>query len=72
MQDYPSKEDLNGPPAKSYKTIWPWSVVVFGLLFLSAFPLFGVKGQGGEGGIIYTPEHILAFKTHTDTLFPAQ
>lgn len=38
-----------------------WAVVSFSVL------LFGVKGLwGGRGD--YTPEHILSFKTHTNTL----
>lgn len=38
-----------------------WAVVSFSVL------LFGVKGLGGGagGGIIYTPKHILSFKTYT-------
>ncbi|MEQ2187034.1 hypothetical protein GOODEAATRI_000399 [Goodea atripinnis] len=67
------KRAPNGPPAKSYQTIWPSAVVAFEPLFLSASHCLISKGCGGAKGIICTPEHILPFKTdpythtHTDT-----
>lgn len=46
---------------------------MFGPLFPSASHCLVSKDWGREGrGIIYTPEHILAFKTHSNTLPQAQ
>lgn len=68
------RKNLNGLLAKSYETIWPWSAVVcLGPLFPSASHCLVSKEPGGrERGIICTPEHIHALKTHTNRLLRAQ